>query len=67
MESLKKFKNKQINGNSVFGGQWVSTYSQSTNAQGCTVQTEDSFYDSNGDGIWGAGENGSSCTSINCK
>jgi|LakMenE01Jun11ns_1017448.scaffolds.fasta_scaffold9959321_10 hypothetical protein len=67
MESLKKFQNKQIKGNFIFGGGWVNTSSTKTNEQGCTVTTEDRFNDTNGDGIWNSGETGSMCVGIECK
>jgi hypothetical protein len=67
MESLKKFKNKQIKGNSIFGGKWTDTGSETTHANGCVEKMTDKFWDANGDGVWGQGENGSACISVNCK
>lgn len=68
MESLKKFQNKQIKGNSIFGGRWIQTAFTVPNfvPSNCVTTAEDNYFDSNGDGIWNIGETGSICYATQC-
>lgn len=67
MKTLEDFKTESIELKSFFGGQWLSTNPPDTcDANGCTVKTTDSFYDSNGNGVYDKGESATKCVSISC-
>lgn len=66
MKKLEDFTTEKVELKNIFGGKIVPTGSSSRDANGCLVETFDSFDDANGNGKRDVDESYESCTAITC-
>jgi len=68
MKRIKNFNDVQeFNLSSIYGGRWKkSPKTSGVNNDGCTVETTESFNDTNGDGSPSSGESTITCTTVSC-